>query len=149
MARNVWEAPKWPEMVWEAPKWPEMVWEAPFNCQEWFGRLLNAICRSLEARNNLGVLSKEILVGKLEQEASKRPARASKRPAKKPTRSQQEASKRPAKGQQDASKRPARGQQEASKRPGRSPKWGGPHETPKPLKNSYFHAENSPILRAL
>ena len=28
MARNVCEAPKWPEMVWEAPKWLEMVWEA-------------------------------------------------------------------------------------------------------------------------
>ena len=26
---------------------------------------------------------------------------------------------------------------------------GGPHETPKPLKNSYFHEENSPILGAL
>ena len=42
----------------------------------------------------------------------------------------------------------ARGQQEA-KRPGKGPKWGGPHETPKPLKNSHFHEENSPILRAL
>ena len=47
----------------------------------------------------------------------------------------------------EASKKPARGQQEA-KRPGRGPKWGGPHETPKPLKTSHFHEENSLILRA-
>ena len=25
---------------------------------------------------------------------------------------------------------------------------GGPHETPKPLKNSHFHEENSPFSRA-
>ena len=55
---------------------------------------------------------------------------------------------KPARRQQEASKRPARGQQEASKRPGRGPKWGGPHETPKPLKNSHFHEENSPFSRA-
>ena len=77
-----------------------------------------------------------------QQEASKKPARG-KQEARKPARGQQDASKRP-----EASKRLARGQQEA-KRPGRSPKWGGPHETPKPLKNSHFHEENSPILRAL
>ena len=59
-----------------------------------------------------------------------------------------EASKKPARGQEEASKTPARRHQEASKRPGRSPKWGGPHETPKPLKNSYFHEENSPFSRA-
>ena len=61
----------------------------------------------------------------------------------------QEAGKRPGRGQQEASKKPARGQQDASKRLGRSPKWGGPHETPKPLKSKYFHEENSLVLRAL
>ena len=66
----------------------------------------------------------------------------------KPARSQQEARQKPTRSQQDASKTPARGQQEASKRPGRGPKWGGPHETPKPLKNSHFHEENSPFSRA-
>ena len=30
-----------------------------------------------------------------------------------------------------------------------APNWGKPHETPKPLKNSHFHEENSPILRAM
>ena len=45
--------------------------------------------------------------------------------------------------------KPARGQEEASKRPGRGPKWGEPHETPKPLKSKYFHEENSLVLRAL
>ena len=59
-----------------------------------------------------------------------------------------EASKKPARGQEEASKTPARRQQEASKKPGRGPKWGGPHETPKPLKNSNFHEENSPFSRA-
>ena len=48
---------------------------------------------------------REILVIKLEQEASKRPARA---------RGQQEASKKPARGQQE---KPARGQEEARKTP--------------------------------
>ena len=67
----------------------------------------------------------------------------------KPARSQQEASKRPARSQKQASKKPEASQQDASKRPGRCPKWGGPHETPKPLKNSHFHEENSSILRAL
>ena len=38
--------------------------------------------------------------------------------------------------------KPARSQEEARKRPGRGPKWGGPHETPKPLKNKHFHEEN-------
>ena len=85
------------EMVSEALKLPKIVWEA--------------FIRSLEARNNLGVLSREILVGKLEQEASKRPARGQQEASKKPARSQQEASKRPARGQQEASKRPGRGQQ--------------------------------------
>ena len=68
--------------------------------------------------------------------------------SKKPARGQEEASKRPGRGQQEARKRPARSQQEASKRPGRGPKWGGPHETPKPLKNSHFHEEKSPFSRA-
>ena len=77
-------------------------------------------------------------MGKLE--TAKKPARASKRPG----RGQQEASKTPAR----TSKKPARGQEEASKRPARGPKWGGPHETPKPLKNSHFHEENSPFSRA-
>ena len=49
-----------------------------------------------------------------------------------------EASKRPAK----ASKRPTRGQ----RRPGRGPKWGRPHEIPKPMKNKHFHEENSASL---
>ena len=75
-------------------------------------------------------------MGKLE--ASKKPA----------ARGQQEASSKPARRQQEASKRPARGQEEASKRPGRGSKWGGPYETPKPLKNSHFHEENSPFSRA-
>ena len=104
--------------------------------------------------------------GRGQQEASKRPARSQQQASETPARSQQEARKRPARGQQEASSKPARrqqeasktptrGQQEASKRPGRSqqearrgPKWGGPHETPKPLKNSHFHEENSPFSRA-
>ena len=53
---------------------------------------------------------REILVGKLEQEASKRPARGQQGPA----RGQQEASKKPARGQQE---KPARGQEEARKTP--------------------------------
>ena len=91
-------------------------------------------------------------MGKLE--ASKKPARGQEEASKRPARGQQEASKRLARSQQEAKKParspqgPARGQQEASKRPGRSPKWGGPHETPKPLKNSHFHEENSPFSRA-
>ena len=60
----------------------------------------------------------------------------------------QEAGKRPGRGQQEASKKLARGQQDASKRPGRGLKWGGPHETPKPLKNKHFHEENSLVLEA-
>ena len=79
---------------------------------------------------------------------SLKPARGQEEASKRPARSQQQASKTPARSQQEASKRPARGQQEASKRPGRGPKWGGPHETPKPLKNSHFHEENSPFSRA-
>ena len=90
--------------------------------------------------------SREILVGKLE--ASKKPARCQEEASKRPASGQQEASKKPEASQQDASKTPARGQEEASKRPGRGPKWGGPHETPKPLKNSHFHEENSPFSRA-
>ena len=82
------------------------------------------------------------------QQARKRQARSQQEASKRPARSQQQASKTPVRGQQEASKRPARGQQEASKRPGRGPKWGGPHETPKPLKNSHFHEENSPFSRA-
>ena len=46
-------------------------------------------------------------------------------------------------------KRQARGQEEDSKRPGRGTKWGGPHETQKPLKNKHFHEENSPVLGPL
>ena len=84
-------------------------------------------------------------MGKLE--ASKKPARDQEEASKRPARSQQQASKTPARGQQETSKRPARGQQEA-KKPARGPKWGGPHETPKPLKNSHFHEENSPCSRA-
>ena len=84
-----------------------------------------------------------------QQEASKRPASGQQEAGKRPARSQQEASSKPARGQQEASKKPARSQQEASKRPARGPKWGGPHETPKTLKNSHFHEENALILRAL
>ena len=83
-----------------------------------------------------------------QQEARKKPARGQQEASKKPAASQQDASKTPARGQQEARKKPTRGQQEASKRPGRGPKWGGPHETPKPLKNSHFHEENSPFSRA-
>ena len=80
--------------------------------------------------------------------ASKRPGRNQQEASKTPARGEQEASKRPARGQ-EASKTLARGQQEASKRPGRGTKWGGPYETPKPLKNKYFHEEKSPVLGAL
>ena len=48
MARNDWEAPKWPEMVWEALKWPDMIWEAskwPESVWPRYGR-----------KNNLGGL---------------------------------------------------------------------------------------------
>ena len=85
-------------------------------------------------------------MGKLE--ASKKPARSQQEASKRPARGQQEASSKPARRQQEASKRPARGQEEASKRPGEAPNRGGPHETPKPLKNSHFHEENSPFSRA-
>ena len=81
---------------------------------------------------------REILVGKLE------PARSQQEARKRPARGQQAASKRPA----EASSKPARRQQDASKKPGRGQQRGGPHETPKPLKNSYFHEENSPFSRA-
>ena len=79
---------------------------------------------------------------------SLKPARSQQEASKTPARGQQEASSKPARSQQQASRTLARGQEEASKRPGRGPKWGEPHETPKPLKNSHFHEENSPFSRA-
>ena len=87
-----------------------------------------------------------------QQEASSKPAKRQQEARKRPGRSQQEASKRPAASQQEASKKPAKGQEAASKRPARGQEedqmGGGPHETPKPLKNSHFHEENSPFSRA-
>ena len=102
-------------------------------------------------------------MGKLE--ASKKPARGQQEASKRPARSQQHASKTPARSQKQAGNTPARGQEcpfvqdlvqedarkrlaEASKKPGRGPKREGPHETPKPLKNSHFHEENSLFSRA-
>ena len=129
-----------------------------------FARLLRPRCSGGEASQRLAKgqqeaskkpgkgqekVSKKLARG--QQEASKRPAsskqqEASKMPrgqeaSKSRARGQQEASKQPASGQQEASKKPARSQQEASKKPRRSPKWGRPHETPKPCTNKHFHGK--------